>query len=229
MIASRKRTIIVVLSGMPLLYFGFPFLCGFLNLSQGWLMLLAPVLLFGPIVASIIVAASVTGISTLSRIGFGVAIWMMTVALFFVFPAGAKTWTLGFASNFRLTKHPTRVQAWAVEVLDRYEAGQLLTSTNAPYWAAGKPRLHDSEIPEHIRRLWWDKPSIGIVTMTPDGWITGSSSTNSLVSPSKPLNCVAFSWYLTGILVGRPDFRSTWNPWYIHEIIPGVYAFSGMK
>jgi hypothetical protein len=198
-------------------------------------MLLAPVVLFGPIAAAFVVAIRLRGVNKLSRVGIGVLIWVATIALFFVFPAGAKAWTLGFAANFRLTKHPEQIQEWAVGLLDRYEAGQATTSTNAPYWAAGREKLDDAEIPSHIGRLWRDKPAIGIVTMTSDGWITNSSQIISFNGGgatgalAKRTHCVAFSWYLTGILVGRPDFRSTWNPWYIHEIIPGVYAYSGMK
>ena len=28
---------------------------------------------------------------------------------------------------------------------------------------------------------------------------------------------------------GRTNFQSKWNPWYLHEIMPGIYAASGMS
>lgn len=233
---NRKDLFFLVASSslVPLSYFVFPFLCGFFNLSQGCLMLLAPILLFGPVVAGIFVAMQLPVTSKLSRVSIGVATWAVTVAVFFLFPAAAKTWTLGFAANFRLIKDPAQIQKWAVGVLDRYEVEQISTSTNAPYWAVGKEKLKDSEIPSRIAALWQNKPSIGIVTMTSDGSIGDSFHTRptgdgSSSATENYTHCVAFSWYLTGILVGRPNFRSTWNPWYIHEIMPGVYAYSGMK
>ena len=91
----------------------------------------------------------------------------------------------------------------------------------------GKEKLDASEVPSHMGELWRDKPSIGIAEVTPEGWITAPS--NHQPGEKNQNRCVAFSWYLTGILVGRPDFRSTWNPWYIREIAPGVYAYCGMK
>jgi hypothetical protein len=153
---------------------------------------------------------------------------------FFMAPPGAVAWTIGFATNFRLTKHPAQIQQWATGVLTRYENGKLATIPKAKYWAVGQERLADAEVPQHIRNLWWDEPSIGIATMTQGGWNINPTLTNitGLISEgvsTQRVHCVAFSWYLTGILVGPPDFKSTWNPWYIRQIIPGVYAYSGMK
>ena len=193
-------------------------------------MLLAPVLLFGSVVTAIAVAALATPLNKSSRFGLGVIVWIVTVALFFAFPAGAKTWTMGFSTNLRLTKNPMQLQQWAVGILERYEAGQLSTSTNAPYWAVGTEKLNASDVPLHIATLWREKPSIGLAAVTPEGWITAPSDARALSSsPQEQNRCVAFSWHLTGVLVGRPSFHSTWNPWYIREIAPGVYVYCGMK
>jgi hypothetical protein len=236
---TRSKWILLVLAGVPLLYFLFPFFCGFFALSQGYLILLAPIIFFCPLGAGIIVAKLMYNVSTATRISVGIVTCLALFALFFLVPPGAATWTLGFAANFRLTKHPVQVQQWATEVLDRYENEKLATKTNAEYWAVGQEKIEAAEIPEFIRKLWWSKPSIGIVTMTEDGITRPThpvlTQTNAVNWPvfgrpqAKLTRCVAFSWYLTGILVGRPDFHTTWNPWYIHEIIPGVYAFSGEK
>jgi hypothetical protein len=225
----RQVKLITLASITPLSFFLFPFLCGFFNLSLASLMLLGPILLVGPIITAIAVVAMTAPPSKGSRVGVGVVAWFVTVALFFVFPAGAITWTLGFSTSFQLTKHPTQVQQWAVSVLKRYEEGQLNTSTNtrAHYWAVGKEELDASEVPAHINELWCDKPSIGIAEVTPEGHI--SSPTHDQPGEKKQNRCVAFSWYFAGILVGPPDFRCTWNPWYIREISPGVYAYCCMK
>ena len=229
----RKNLIFLasVASIVPLSYFIFPFLVGFCNLSQGYLMLLIPIDLFGSIAASIVVAMRVPVASKASRAGLGILTWVAMVGLFVIFPPGAKSWTLGLATNFRLTKQPMKIQTWVTGVLDRYEAGQLSTSTNAPYWGVGKETVNNSEIPTQIGNLWQAKPSITIVTFASDGSMSGNSRADVELSATagKPIRCVAFSWYLTGILVGRPDFRTEWNPWYIHEIMPGIYAYSGMK
>jgi hypothetical protein len=172
------------------------------------------------------------------RIVIGIMTTIGIFASFFLFPPEAETWTLGLATNFRLTKQPEQIQQWAIKVLDQYENGKLTTTTNVEYWVTGRDELSTNEIPLRIQNLWRNKPSIGIATITENGWIIQSTQTNTeslaqltggIPTPLKLSRCVAFSWYATGILVGRPDFQSKWNPWYLHEIMPGIYAFSGMK
>ena len=78
---------------------------------------------------------------------------------------------MGFAANFRLTKQPAQVQEWATKLLDRYDAGELATTTNVEYWAVGNARIEDKEIPDHMRRLWRFKTWIGVATMSSTGFI----------------------------------------------------------
>ena len=201
-------------------------------------MFLAPIVLLGWPILAITVAVRLRNVNLVTRIAVGVMTCIILIASFFIFPAGAVTWSLGFAANFRLTKHPAQIQQWAIQVLDRYDAGKLSLTTNVEYWAVGKAKLKDSEIPSQIKDLWWKRPSIGVATITDNGWFTESMPTNIAIMPQltggqpTPLHlshCVAFSWYETGFLVGRQDFKSKWNPWYLHEITPGVYVFCGMK
>jgi len=224
----RNKLIVVLLVSVPLAYFLFPFTCGLLALPSASVILLASIVLFGPLVAGVIVAKSVQGISTAAKFLVGLATCVVLFGSFFIVPPGATTWTLGFAANFRLTKHPAQIQKWASDVLDRYDNGKLATTTNAEYWAVGAEKLDGAEIPEFIQKLWRNKPSIGVATITDDGWFL-SEPNQKLQTNARRTHCVAFSWYLTGILVGRPDFHSAWNPWYLHEIMPGIYAFHGMK
>ena len=223
---ARNKWIVVLLVGVPLSYVVFPFTCGLLALSSNYLIFLAPLLLLGPLVAAVIVVRLVRSGGAKATLGF--LTYVILFAVFFIFPPAAATWTLGFVANFRLTKHPAQIQQWATGVLDQYDKGKLATATNAEYWAVGRETLKDVEIPEFIRNLWWEKPSIGIATITDDGWFL-SEPNQQLQTNAKRTHCVAFSWYLRGILVGRPDFHSAWNPWYLHEIMSGVYAFHGMK
>lgn len=235
---AKTKWIVFVVVAPCLAYFIFPFTCGFYNLSQGYLMFLAPIVLLGWPIAGIVVAVRLRHVPMVTRIVVGVMTSLILIGSFFLFPAGAVTWTRGFAINFRLTKHPAQIQQWATGVLDRYENGKLATTTNVEYWAMGKDKLEDAEIPPDMWKLWRDKPSIGIATITDNGWMIQSTDTNpaslraltgGVPMPLKLSHCVAFSWYLTGVLVGRADFRSQWNPWYLHEIMPGVYVYCGMK
>jgi hypothetical protein len=236
---TRKKWIIPAVVIVPLAYFFLPFVLGFFGLSQGYILLLAPVMFLGPIFAGGVVIGLLTReIALAVRIAVGIMTMVGIFASFFLLPPGAASWTLGLAANFRLTKHPAQIQQWVIETLDKLENGKLATTTNVEYWAVGHPKLATNEIPIQIQNLWRNKPSIGIATITENGWIIASMPTNVAIlpqltggmpTPLKLSHCVAFSWYDTGILVGRPDFQSKWNPWYLHEITPGIYAFSGMK
>ena len=230
----RKKLSVVLVFLVPVCFFLYPFACGFLNLSQGYLMFLFPMMLFGPPLVTGIVAGLLKGGSWQRHLGICVGLYAAVMMVLFAGPAGAVSWTIGFGYNLRLTKDPVRIQRWATEVLARYDSGKLATKPKVPYWATGAEPLAENEIPEHIRKLWRDKPSIGIATMSANGWLINPNDTNTsaLISESEPTNrvhCVAFSWYLTGVLVGPPDFKPTWNPWYSRRIIPGVYAFSGTR
>jgi len=235
---KQKKWPLLFVLALPLSFFFFPFFCGFCNLSQANIFYLLPVWIFGSPCAGIIVATRMGNTFWAIRIASGLVVMVLMFALFFIFPPAAKTWTLGLAANFRLTKHPAQIQQWASQVLDQYDDGELTTTTNGPYWAAGKDVIISNEIPGQIQNLWRNKPSIGIAIITDNGWLISSAQTNveslaqltgGVPTPLKLSQCVAFSWYDTGILVGRLDFKSKWNPWYLHEIMPGIYAFSGSR
>ena len=90
---------------LPISYVVFPFLCGFCGLSRSYLILLAPMMFLTPIAAGIVIGMFLPGLDKRSRVSIGLAVWFLSFALFFAFPAGAKTWTLGvcrayFESDF---------------------------------------------------------------------------------------------------------------------------------
>ena len=222
------------LASVPLCCLAYPFACGFFNLSQVYLMVLAPAMLFGPPLATAAAAPFLRIGPAWRHVALCLALYVLVIAGFFLAPPGAAGWTIGFAANLKMTKHPDQIQKWATGVLARYESGTLATIPKAEYWAIGKERLAEAEVPARIRNLWWKKPSTGIATMTDEGRLldparTNTTSLTATGTPSTRGHCVAFSWCLTGVLVGPPDFRPTWNPWYIRRIIPGVYAYCGMK
>ena len=108
----------------------------------------------------------------------------------------------------RVTKNPRAIQAWAVEVIDRYKRGTLKTEVETKYRGSESRTIATNEIPHHIQKRWKRKPEVVI-------------STNS--------DHITFQWYLTGVYVGAPEFKPTSNPWFLYEVIPGVYAYSGYK
>lgn len=44
-----------------------------------------------------------------------------------------------------------------------------------------------------------------------------------------PTGCVVVAWYDVGALIGPTTYTNTWNPWYLREVVPGVYVYAGMK
>lgn len=202
------------------------FYLGLLDLSQGYLLLALPAFFLAPLFGGYAMYNLLRGYSEKIRSTMIVLAIMAPFAVFALCP-GAAQWTVGFGVNFLLTKQPAAMQTWAIATLDAYRQGKIAVDTNAEYWAAGTEKLPESEIPERFRVMWRETPSIGIATMDQNGW---------LIDPKQPLtgtttttNCIAISWYITGILLGNTDFTPTWNPWFMHRIGPGMYAFSGMK
>jgi hypothetical protein len=237
--ASRTRWIFSLALMAFVAYFIFPFTVGFYNLNEGYFLLLITVMFLGWPIVGIIVAVRMHGASILKRLSAGFLTFVALFAGAMLLPAtGISPWALGFSLNFRLTKHPAQVQQWAVTAINRYEGGKLATTTNVEYWAAGGDKIEPSEIPDWVQNLWKDKPSIGIATITENGWDTSSAGTNveslrnltgGVIRPLKLTHCVAFSWYQTGVLVGPKDFKSAWNPGSLHEISPGIYLYAGGK
>lgn len=206
-----------------------PFIMGLMSIPQGYMILLTPIVLLTPILACIGVAMLLKGRTKIARVSLSIVALLIPVGFLFVFP-GAALWTLGFAANFRLTKHPAEIQTWAIDQIQAYHHGILNIDTNSEYWAVGREKICESSIPQNIRELWAQKPSIGIATMTRDGWlIDPKREHNSSINYGDTTSCVAISWYLHGFLIGKPDFEPSWNPWYMHRMGPGLYAFCGMK
>ncbi len=231
----NARTIwtILIIVAVTLADFALPFACGFFNLNNVFFILSFLVLLLAPFLAGTAVILITRKVSWVARLLLGMVTCAILLGSVLWTPLMAVSRLVGFEANFLLTKNPARVQRWAVGVLDAYDHGTLGTTTNVEHWGVATEKLYDDEIPPFIENLWWDEPSIGIAAMTTTGDrvdLSGSNSMNFAAFSSGSLSrthCVAFSWHLTGILVGRPDFRPTWNPWYIDKIGPGIYVYYG--
>ena len=229
----RLAGILLIVVAVPLADFLVPFACGFFDLAPGFSLVLLPVILLGPPGAGVLVAALLRNVSWFARITVGVLTCVVLFVLVWVSPPSATAWRLGFATNFQLTKQPVEMQQWAVGVLDRYEKGELETTTNVERWAVGPRKLYDDEIPLFIENLWPKEPSIGIAAMASSGSGLNLIGTNGIDITALGANtfhqtlCVAFSWKHTCILVGRPDFRPALESWRFYEIEPGIYLFQG--
>jgi hypothetical protein len=178
---KNKLIVFFTVAGVLLSYFLVPFFFGFCNAPYGASFFpLALCWFLEPPIAGFITARCFKA-STLMKYAIGTVTAIALYFAFFLLLPGATSQTMGLSANFILTKHPEQIQQWAIQVLDRYDAGKLGLTTNVEYWAVGKAKLEDTEIPSQIRDLWWDRPSIGIATITDNGWFTESMRTNIVI------------------------------------------------
>jgi hypothetical protein len=103
------------------------------------------------------------------------------------------------------------LQNWAIETMRRFRSGQVLTNGEASYWSLGTVQLAPSEISELVSKQWINlqRPEVSI-KLSPD---------------SEPV-CIVVAWYLHGILLGAPGYRSLLSyPNYQKEATNGVYGY----
>lgn len=226
----NKRLLICIIITITPWYLVVPFACGFCGCSQtyGWI----PLCLAGPPVAGVIAAFTVntSALKTIA-VGFGVAIGA-TVVLFaslWAFAGIDGVYTFGIGANFKLTKHPDRIQQWATQAIEQYEDGHLAVTTNM---LSGedcilRSRLEDSDVPSQIRGSWADKPCIGMVMVTDNGSISDSiEATNATLHfvtwgnrvPVRITYCVDISWGDHG----RPGWTNQ-LPVKVEPLAIGVY------
>jgi hypothetical protein len=120
--------------------------------------------------------------------------------------AGAKIMMEGFQDAVKQQTTPEQLQNWATELLERYKRGELRLQhlPDAPYGS----HLPQHEIPAAVRELWIQPPTnIDILIYKED----------------QP--CIQILWSLHGILVGDPEYRPSFQPWYLEQWQPGIYFF----
>jgi hypothetical protein len=125
--------------------------------------------------------------------------------------AGARIAANDLADDVRNKWRLKGLQRWSTEVLARYRAGKL--ATNGPAQYPGNVRLASSEVPIWLQYAWVGDPPQVSIRLTESG----------------DAECVTVAWYLSGLLVGPTNYVQTWDPWYIVQAKPGIYAYHGMK
>jgi hypothetical protein len=125
----------------------------------------------------------------------------------------AQLWADDLADDVRTKKRLAPIQDWSVQTLARYRAGQLATTGRAAFAGLHSARLDPKEVPSWLRWAWWgDHPEVSV----------------SLNESNQP-ECMVVGWYLCGILVGPTNYVTAWQPWYIVQVKPGIYAYSVEK
>jgi hypothetical protein len=136
---------------------------------------------------------------------------MIRAAIKHVTPA--QLWADDLADDVRSKRLLAHLQEWSVQTLARYRAGKLATVGDSRFDGPMAVRIAPQEIPNWLSGAWWgDSPEVSV-----------------LLNESKAPECIIVGWYLCGLQIGAPDYVTTWQPWYIVKVKPGVYAYSVEK
>jgi len=122
----------------------------------------------------------------------------------------AQLWADDLANDVRTKTQLASLQDWSTQLLARYRAGQLATISRSSFAGPFAVRLAPQEVPSWLSGAWSGrKPEVSV-----------------LLSESKEPECVVIGWYLCGLRVGAPDYITTFHPFYIVQVKPGIYAYS---
>jgi hypothetical protein len=123
---------------------------------------------------------------------------------------GAQLWADDLADDVRHKRRLGPLQDWSVQTLARYRKGEVRTAGDTVGGGAYAVRLSSEEIPDWLTGAWrGDKPKVSVV-------LTESNEAES----------INVAWYLSGLLVGPTNYVTAWQPWYIVQVKPGIYAYS---
>jgi hypothetical protein len=176
-------------------------------------------ILGAPIVAGILAGSLVPLKGSLLRVGTGLGVCVISGFLaLFALPPGAQIYSHGFERAVAKEVDIGKLQQWVESTLKRYREGTLLFDGQASYWSPGSLRIASSELPDMMRSGVFSsshgEPEISVCT---NSYVTGGGI------------CITVSWYLHGLVLGDSKFRTDWNPWYSHQLVPGVYSYHGVK
>jgi len=177
----------------------------------------------GSILAGIATAVLVPVRDRIARVQLGFAALLVTLLLAWIaIPAGAVTYSHGFEHAVRQEPGLPQLQRWAETALREAHAGGM-ASTNPPsYWNPGDVLVVTDRLPSYLRNGIF--ASSGVSNFGPEVSVCTNGGRLGIHG-----ECIAISWYLHGILVGAPGFKTDWNPWYCEELAPGVYSYHCMK
>ena len=119
-----------------------------------------------------------------------------------------------------------KLQAWCEETMARYQAGELITDGNSPYWSKGDIKLAEEEIPEFIKNVWPKQPDAPLPQ--PDAPLPQPDVSIQIDTNGEP-KYIAISWYLHGLKVGPTDYVETYHYWYLRQVKPGIYVYAQYK
>jgi len=156
-------------------------------------------------------------ISVLSKICMRICI---PIVLFFVsfylFPPTARIYSQGF--NFALITRTdlAKIQHWAQNTINKYAENNLeiiegdvirIGNLESP----GIKYIDPLEVPDFLKK--------GLFASSRDG---PTIEINTEID-KRPI--VKISWYVHGILIGDQDYKTSWEPWYIKKLKPGIYTY----
>jgi len=202
-----------LLALFPALSYVAEFACGFFVLSPYVGVLLLPGCILGALWASVIAANAATrGQGKPQRAGLVIAAAAASTMLC-VWPARAAVYTDGLAAALLLRTDVDRVQAWSIYAVARFKAGTLtLEPPEHPYESVLSVRRAD--LPLFLRTGMF----AGLPTRTGGTHV-------SIATHGEPEPYVVISWYLHGVAIGSPRFRSAGAAWYERRVRPGVYVY----
>jgi len=204
------------LLAVPILLANFAWLCGFfeIRVQLGMAILL---MLFGPPLVVGVVGPHLPASLVQVRFVICIGLYVISFVAFLSKPAAVE-WTDGWVANIHRTKEPEGLQEWAKTILAKHADGslQVVTNEHGSYVSIAK-----EEIPAVIQN-YWPKPPQFTVADTREGLL---ANVTGLEGTETSHVCVNAHWYLHGLVVGPPAYRSNWKGWYDREVIPGIYAY----
>lgn len=222
--AARIILIPGLLAAAPLLRYLLEFRIGALCLPYGystfyalWFLLLVPPLIG---IATAFLAPT-RRIWPRILLGLACALLSPFLALYAV-PAGAVIYSRGFESAIQKDPGIQRLQRWAEEELKAFRSRGGSTTNTPSYWNPGDVLLDADSLPCFLKTGVFTP--LGVYNFGPEFSVVTNGGRFGFSG-----ECVAISWYLHGLLVGPPEFKSEWDPWYCKQLAPGVYSYHGMK
>ena len=221
---TRITLILLLLVAVPVARYLLEFRLGTKCLPYGYSMAYGLIfILIAPPVIGIAAAllAPIQRISLRIILGLGAAVLTPVIALFAV-PAGAVIYSQGFEYAIRKDPGIPALQHWAEVALREFRSGGRVTTNEPSFWNPGDVMLDRQSLPSFLTTGVFTPlnlpnfgPEVSVVTNAGRIGLSGE--------------CIAISWYLHGLLVGPPEFKNDWHPWYRKELAPGVYSYHGMK
>lgn len=214
--ALKVWNIAVLVIALLALIFG-PKFCYFINYWEGKAVIKGGFLTYLVYVLLIIPSISMLLFIRITRFQFkykllvaiGVALCYLVIAethFIYTYQAGRITFMTGFQDAIKEQVVPEHLRKWAIDILVRYEKDEITLKENSPFIYH---KLPADEIPVFVSNMWSTPP----VSVEIWSWNTHEES------------CIRLRWYLHGILIGKPDYRTDWEPFYIQQWVPGMYFF----